>query len=376
MNAQYEIIVIGVGGMGSATAHHLARRGVDVLGLERFDVPHTEGSSHGITRIIRLPQYEDPAYVPLVRRSLELWRELDERAPRQLFHRTGTVDFGHPGSDLVRGAKESCEVHGIDHEVLSGTEVVERFPGYSIPGDYRAVYQPEGGFLHSEQCIVAHTEAAHRNGATIRARERVEGWTADGSGVRVSTDRGEYTAETLVATAGAWTGQLLPALAPYLEPERQVLGWFQPTAPDHFAPDQFPVFVADVPEGHYYGFPVYEIPGFKLGKFNHREETGSPAEIGHEPTREDEHLLRRFAEAYVPGGNGPTMKLSTCMFTNTPDEDFLIDTHPDHENVVVGAGFSGHGFKFATVVGEILADLATAGVTEHPIDTFGLSRFE
>jgi sarcosine oxidase len=376
MDSQHDVIVLGVGGMGSATACALARRGVDVLGLERYDVPNAEGSSHGITRIIRLPQYEDPAYVPLVREALDLWRDLEDGYPRNLLYRTGTLDFGPPDSEVFAGSKESCEVHGIDHQVLTGRDLTERVGGYDVPPEYRAVYQPDGGFLHSEQCIVAHTEAAHEHGATIRARERVVDWEAGESGVRVSTDRDDYTAETLVVTAGAWTGTLLPALADYLEPERQVLGWFQPTDREQFAPERFPVFVAEVPEGHYYGFPVCEVPGFKIGKYHHQGETGSPIQVSREPTQEDEDLLRQFTERYVPAGAGPTMRLLTCMFTNTPDEDFVLDTHPDHDNVVVGAGFSGHGFKFASVVGEILADLALDCDTDYSTDIFELSRFE
>lgn len=369
-----DAIVVGVGGMGSAATYHLAKRGLDVVGLERYDVPHARGSSHGVTRIIRLPQYEDPSYVPLVQRAMELWQDLDEGWDVPLLHQVGSVDVAHPDGELASDSKTSCEVHDIPHEVLSGADLSRRFPGYEIPDDYRAVYQPDGGFLHAEQCTVAHVEAAHRHGGTVRARERVEAWHATESGVRVETDRRTYAAESLVVTAGAWTGQLLPALDPYLEPERQVLGWFQPHR-SAFDPDQFPVFVAEAPDGHYYGFPVYHVPGFKLGKFNHRNETGQPDELKTEPDREDERILREFTETYFPDAAGPTIRLATCMFTNTPDEDFIIDRHPDHPNVVVGAGFSGHGFKFASVVGELLADVAQEGETAHDVDRFELSRF-
>ncbi len=372
----YDTIVVGVGGMGSATASHLAERGVDVLGIERFDIPHTEGSSHGVTRIIRVPQFEDPAYVPLVRRSLDLWKQLEDGHADQLFYETGTLDFGPPDGEVFAGSKESCDVHGIDHTVLTGRDLTDRLGGYDVPHEYRAVYQPDGGFLHSEQCIVAHTRAAHAAGARIQARERVVDWAASESGVRVSTDRDDYAADQLVTTAGAWTGTLFPGLAEHLEPERQVLGWFQPTDPGQFTRENFPVFVADVPEGNYYGFPVFEVPGFKIGKHHHQGETGSPVQVGREPTQEDEQLLREFARQYVPAGTGPTMRLSSCMYTNTPDRDFILDSHPDHANVVVGAGFSGHGFKFASVVGEILADLTLEGGSDHPVDLFGLSRFE
>jgi sarcosine oxidase len=370
-----DVIVVGVGGMGSAATSHLARQGLDVIGLERYDIPHSQGSSHGLTRIIRLPQYEGPAYVPLVRRAMELWQDLDRKADASLLHQVGSVDFSHPDCDLASDSERSCEVHDIPHEVLSGADLSRRFPGYEIPEEYRAVYQPDGGFLHAEQCTVAHVQAAHRHGATVRARESVEDWHATESGVRVTTDRGSYAADTMVVTAGAWTGQLLPAFSEYLEPERQVLGWFQPQVPE-FDPDGFPVFVGEVPEGHYYGFPVYNVPGFKLGKFNHRNETGTPAELKREPDREDERLLREFTESYFPEAAGPTMRLSTCMFTNTPDEDFIIDRHPNHHNVVVGAGFSGHGFKFASVVGEVLASIAVDDEPDQDLDLFDLSRFE
>jgi sarcosine oxidase len=372
-----DVVVLGVGGMGSATVYHLARRGHDVVGIERYDVPHSHGSSHGISRIIRLPQYEDPAYVPLVERAFDLWDELDAGHPHPLLHRVGSVDAGpDDGESVYAGSKLACETHDIDHEDLTASELNERFPGYDLPPDHRAVYQPDGGFLHPEQCIVAHVQAAQARGATVRACETAEG--RDATGVRSSarTDRAEYAADRLVVTAGAWTGRLLPALSHLLEPERQVLGWFQPTDPDRFAPERFPVFVADVAEGHFYGFPTYRVPGFKVGKFNHRGETGAPAELARDPDAADERLLREFTERYFPDAAGPTMRLSTCMFTNTPDGDFLLDTHPDHASVVVGAGFSGHGFKFASVVGEILADLAESGETSHGIGPFRIDRFD
>ena len=371
----YDTIVLGVGGMGSAAAYHLAARGQDVLGIERYDIPHTQGSSHGITRIIRKPLFEDSGYVPLVQRSLDLWTDLEESYGRQLLYRTGSIDFGPPDSEVVRGSERSCAVHDLDHTILTGEELTARPGAHDVPDDYRAVYQPDGGFLHSDQCIVAHVEGAHDHGATIRAREAVTDWTADESGVQVTTDRGEYAADTLVVTAGAWTGRLCPAVAEYLAPERNVLGWFQPTDPAQFDRENFPVFVADVPKGNFYGFPTFEVPGFKFGKHHHRGETGTPEELAREPTRDDEAILRSFADRYMPAGTGPTMRLSTCMYTNTPDRDFILDFHPDHPNVVLGAGFSGHGFKFASAVGEVLADLAVAGGTDHPTGMFELSRF-
>jgi sarcosine oxidase len=374
MDRSYDAIVLGVGGVGSAAIAHLAERGANVLGLERYDVPHGYGSSHGITRIIRLAYYEHPNYVPLLRRAYKLWRDLEVDHDRQLLYRTGSVDAGPAGGPLVEGSKRSCEDHDIEYEQLSSAELTDRYPGYRLPADHEAIYQPDGGFLLPEQCIVAHVERAHRAGATIRARERVVGWHPTEDGVRVETDASVYEADRLVVTAGAWAAQFVDALDGIAVPERQVLAWFQPNDPALFAPDRFPVWNLQVPDGRYYGFPVYGVPGTKLGRYHHREETVDPDAFEREPTQADEQLLREFAERYFPDGAGPTMRLETCLFTNTPDEHFVLDALPDHPEVVVGAGFSGHGFKFASVIGEILADLALEGDTEHPIGMFSLDR--
>ncbi|WP_224336506.1 N-methyl-L-tryptophan oxidase [Haloprofundus halobius] len=372
-----DAIVLGVGGMGSAASYHLARRGLDVLGLERYDVPHTHGSSHGITRIIRRAYYEHPSYIPLIERAYELWDDLAERSGRPVIHRTGSVDAAPEGNVVFEGSLRSCEEYDIPHEVLTGAELGERFPGYALPDNYLALYQPDGGFVVPEQAIVAHVEAAQREGAEIRAREPVDGWeeTPDG-GVRVETADATYEADRLVLAAGAWNCKFADALDGLAVPERQVLAWFQPKTPRLFQPAEFPVWNLSVPEGRFYGLPVYDVPGMKLGKYHHRDEQVDPDEWNTEPDPEDEALLHSFAERYFPEGAGPTMRLATCMFTNSPDEHFILDTLPEHPQVAVGAGFSGHGFKFASVVGEVLADLAVDGETDHPIEMFRFDRFD
>lgn len=375
MSKRYEVIVVGVGGMGSAAAYHLASRGVDTLGIERFDIPHKQGSSHGVTRIIREGQYEDPEYVPLARRSYELWRELEAETGRDLLYVTGGVDAGPPDGDVVPNSKVSCRAHDIDHEVLSGAEVNERFPGYDIPDDHRAVYQPESGFLVPEQCIIAHVEAAQAHGAQIRARETVTDVTEEADGVRVTTDRGTYRADEAIVTAGAWAREFLPSLAERLAPVRQVLAWLQPTDPPQFDPDVFPVFIHETETERFYGFPQFDVPGFKFARFNHFDEEVDPDAMPREPRREDEEMLRAYAERYFPTGVGPTMRLSTCLFTNTPDGHFVVDAAPDRSHVTVGAGFSGHGFKFASTIGETLADLALEGRTKREVDLFAADRF-
>jgi sarcosine oxidase len=377
MPEDYEVIVIGVGGMGSATAYHLASKGIDTLGLEKYDIPHAMGSSHGVTRIIRKAQYEHPAYVPLVQRSYDLWRELESETGRDLLHITGGIDAGPPESPVFTESKRSSELHEIDHEILTGDEVNERFPGYDIPSDHRAVYQPDSGFLVPEQSIIAYVEAAQAMGADIRAREPVAEFEVQADDrVRVTTSKGTYEADKLVLTAGAWARQFLPDFEDQVVPVRQVLAWLQPSDPELFDASNFPVFVHGTKDNHYYGFPQHDVPGFKFGKFNHMEEIVDPDEMDREPRPDDEELLRSYARQNFPKGSGPTMQLSTCMFTNTPDEHFILDTLPEHPQITVGAGFSGHGFKFASAIGEILADLATTGDTSHEIDLFSIDRFE
>jgi sarcosine oxidase len=372
---RYDAIVLGVGGMGSAALYHLARRGRRVLGLERFDVPHELGSSHGVTRIIRLAYYEHPSYVPLLRRAYALWRELERGAGERLLLVTGSVDAGPPGSVVFEGSRRSCEAHGLPHEVLTGAELSRRFPGYRLPPETMAVLQPEGGFLLPERCIVAHVTAAQARGAEVHARERVLGWEPRSGGVRVETERGRYEADRLVVTAGAWAGALIPELAGLAVPERQVLAWFQPRRRTSFTPARFPVFNVLVEEGRYYGLPVYGVPGFKVGRYHHLGEQGDPDRIDRAPHPADEELLRAFAGRYFPDGAGPTMALKVCLFTNTPDEHFIVDHHPRHPEVVVASPCSGHGFKFCSVIGEIVADLAERGETAHDIALFRLGRF-
>ncbi len=377
MSKPYDVIVVGLGGMGSATAWQLARRGQRVLGLERFDIPHAMGSSHGVNRIIRLPYYEDPAYVPLLRRAYELWREAEAATGERLLILTGSIDAGPEDGELFQGALTSARMHELPHEVLTGSEVNARFPGYRLPSETRAVFQPEGGFIASERAIVAHCRAAQEAGADLRARERVLGWEArpGAEGVTVTTDRGRYEAARLVLAAGAWMADLAPVLAGRAVPERQVLAWLQPTRPELFTLERFPVFNLAVEEGRYYGFPVYEIPGFKFGRYHHRDEHCTAEEMRREVDVEDERILRDFSARYFPDGNGATMGLRACMFTNTPDEHFILDLHPEHRQVMLASPCSGHGYKFCSVVGEILADLATGdGATRHGIDFLRMKR--
>jgi sarcosine oxidase len=373
---RYHTIVIGVGGMGSSTLYHLAKRGKRVLGLERFDVPHDMGSSHGYTRIIRLAYYEHPSYVMLLKRAYELWHEVEARSGEKLLYTTGSIDAGPADSWVFKGSLQSCIEHDLPHEVYTGVELAERFPGYRLPQETLALFQPQGGFLAPERCIVAHCFAAMELGAEVHGREAVTGWEALGDdGVRVHTTRASYEADSLVITAGAWNDRMLAFLRGLAVPERQALAWFQPERPELFRPDNFPVFNLLVEEGRFYGFPVHGVPGFKIGKYHHLEESGAPEDLDRDVTPADEAVLRDCTSRYFPKAGGPTMTLKTCMFTNAPDGHFILDLHPEHPQVAYASACSGHGFKFASVIGEVLADLALYRQTRHNIELFTHARF-
>jgi sarcosine oxidase len=373
--AEYDVIIVGVGGMGSAAVYEVARRGQRVLGLERYDIPHELGSSHGVNRIIRLAYFEHPSYVPLLRRAYELWRELERTTGERLLYITGSVDAGAPDSRTVAGSLRSCQIHQLPHEVLDGTELNTRFPGYRLPRDMTAVYQPDGGFVLSERAIVNFVEAAHALGAEVHAREPVSAWEIDGETVVVRTTAAVYRARRLVVTAGPWAAALVPEMQALARAERQVLLWAQPLRPELFRLDIFPVFNLDSPEGHFYGFPVFGVPGFKIGRYHHRGEAVDPDHMNRGCDSDDEAVIREGIRRYFPDGDGPTMAMKTCLFTNSPDEHFIIDVHPAMPHVIVAAGFSGHGFKFCSVVGEILAELALNGETRSDIGLFRVSRF-
>jgi sarcosine oxidase len=373
---RFDAIVLGVGGMGSSAVFHLARRGKRVIGLERFDVLHPFGSSHGLNRIIRLAYSEHPSYVPLLRRAYELWHELEDLDGRQLLFTTGNLEGGLPDGGVIEGAVVAAELHDLPHEVLSGAEASRRWPAYHLPDDFRVLFQPDGGFVASEDSILAHVRGALANGAEIHWRESVLEWgPSTEGGVWVQTDRGRYEADRLVISAGAWAGRLVPGLAELAVPERQVLAWLQPTRPELFALGAMPVFLLQVEEGRYYGFPEWGIPGFKFGRFHHLEERVDPDAMDREPNDRDEEILRAFARRYFPDGEGPTVALKACLFTNTPDEHFILDVHPDFPQVAVAAGFSGHGFKFCSVVGQIMADLVEGRDTGFDLDLFRWDRF-
>jgi sarcosine oxidase len=371
---QWDAIVVGLGGMGSAAAAMLARRGARVLGLEAFERLHSRGSSHGRSRIIREAYFESPDYVPLVRRAYALWRELEQMTGRRLLQITGGLNIGRSESDFVRGALESARRYAIPHEVLDASEVRRRFPPFQLPNDVVAVYEGSAGILDPEACVEAFQSVAADASATLRFGERVTGWRVDGETVVVDTERGREHAERLVLTPGPWAPQVLAGLGLPLTVRRVVNVHVEPTESVRSSAERLPVYVMDVEEGDYYGFPWLPGQGIKFG----RHDDGEPCSA--ETVRRDVSAgevaaLQRVLDRYAPGAARTVLRAVTCLYTMTPDAHFVLDRHPDWPQVVIGCGFSGHGFKFASVIGEILAELALDGRTQHPIGFLSLGRF-
>jgi sarcosine oxidase len=364
VSRRYDVVVVGVGTMGSAALYHLARRGCRVLGLEQFGVAHEHGSMHGETRIIRLAYHEHPAYVPLVRRAYELWRELDAT----LVHTVGLLDIGAADSWLITGSSRSCLAHSLGHELLDADELRSRFPEHVAPRDHVGLLQPDGGYVEAERAVRAHAQAAVASGAELRTGERVLGWGASGKGLEVRTDAASYSADRLVLAPGAWAAALFRLAADLFAPTRQVIAWFETAAPS-----SAPVFIAEE-EGNAVFYGITRTGRLKLGLMHHPGGSAGPDAVDRRAREDELSALREFAGRRLHGV-GRLVDAQVCLFTNTPDKHFVIDLHPKAENVVLVSACSGHGFKFAPAVGEIAADLALEGGTRRPIDFLRLGRF-
>jgi sarcosine oxidase len=375
LRSSFDLAVIGLGVMGSAALAALAHRGGRVVGIDRFAPGHDRGSSHGATRVIRLAYFEHPSYVPLLRAAYPLWRELEARSGAPLLTVTGIVEMGAPTSELVAGTLQSARLHGLPHEVLDAPGVMKRFPAFRLPDDFIGVFQPDGGVLHAEPAVAAFQSVARQGGAELRTEDRVLAVKPDGDGVRVTTERGEVRAGCAIVAAGPWIQTLLPQLTVPLRVTRQVLTWFAPVRHTHqFAADCFPAFLLQNPGGFFYGF-LADATGLKIAKHHHLDETVDPDHWGRTVSAADETVIRNMLKTHMPDADGPLVAARTCLYTMTPDGDFILDRLPECPRIVVASPCSGHGFKFAPVIGEILADLAITGRTDYDISRFSLKRF-
>jgi sarcosine oxidase len=374
----YDAIVAGLGGMGSAAAYQLAGRGRRVLGLERYTPAHDRGSSHGQSRMIRQAYFEDPSYVPLLFRAYELWEQLERETGVDLMMLGGGLMIGPPESRTFTGSKATADEYGLPYEVLDAVELKRRYPVFEPTEDTIALFEEKAGIVRPEAAVRAHLDRATAMGADLRFGEPILTWEPVDSGVRVETASGAYEAERLVVTAGAWAPKLLEDLGLPLEVTRQILFWFDPVGGiEPFLPGRFPVYIWEPEDGNsFYSMPAHDGPdgGVKVAFFRADGTPADPDTVDREVHDHEVDFIRSYLERYVPALDGELLYARTCMYTNTPDEHFVISTHPEYPQVAIAAGFSGHGFKFCGVVGEILADLVTDGRTDHPIDLFSPTR--
>lgn len=378
----YDAIVLGVGSMGSATCYYLARQGYTVLGLEQFDIPHELGSHAGQSRIIRKAYFEHPDYVPLLERAYQNWKSLEAETGAQLYFKTGLLYFGKPEHALIKGLRESATKYSIRVDDLSEQEQGRQFPQFRIPSGYDRLIEPDAGFVVPERSVLLYTQRAMQSGATIRTKEKTLEWKKSGSTITVKTTKGTYECKKLIITAGPWASKMVPNLSRNLKVTRQMVAWVKPKNWSTFELGTFPCWtIADHEKsGIYYGFPILPVDkfggpiGLKLAHHVHGT-VSDPDSINRTPTQQDEASLIYALNKFMPEGYESTHMMKTCMYTNTPDENFILDFVPGYQDVVVATGFSGHGFKFASVVGEIMTDLAMKGSTTQPIGFLNAKRF-
>ncbi|WP_028745856.1 N-methyl-L-tryptophan oxidase [Rhizobium mesoamericanum] len=379
MTAGFDVAVIGLGAMGSAALSFLAARGAKTIGIDAYFPAHALSSSHGDSRLIRLGYFEDPSYVPLLQRAYRNWRDLETRLRADVLTITGVLQIGADDGKVVAGTRASCRMHGLPHEVLDRADMARRFPAFQLDEDEIAVLDPQGGYLRPEVAVMGYLKLAAQDGAVLHFGERVTVIETSDGGVKIRTADGQYRAKKVVVATGSWIAELVPQLQAHAVPIRQVVAWYQPR--DGFAtePQRMPCFLRDEgAEGSYFGFPAIGVDGVKVGRHAHFREPIDPNQPNPPVNDADTSLLDGFISKRVPAAAGLRVNAVTCRYTMLPSEDFLLDLAPGNPNVVVASPCSGHGFKFTSVVGEILADLALEGGTNLPIAAFSfdaMNRF-
>ena len=371
----FDVAVIGCGGMGCGALYHLAKRGVKVCGIEQYGIAHNLGSSHGETRIIRKAYFEHPDYMPLLNRSYELWDDLAQETGKKLMVQNGLIVGGKPDSETIVNLEKCYQKYSEPHECWTVAETRKRFPQFRIPEDSTVFYDPFGGFLFVETCVQVHLEAAQKLGAELFTSEKVLEWRRDRDGFCIQTTNGEIFADRLVLSMGAWSKNYLAQLGIQIDIWRKEVYWFRSHNLASFKPDQFPVYFFETSYGTFYGFPAINEKGLKIAEHSKSNIIETADEVNRNLESLDEEELLRFLSEYIPNAGQERTDYSVCMYSKTSDDDFILDNHPQDSNIVLAAGFSGHGFKFTPIVGEIMADLTLNGTTEHPIDFLRLSRF-
>ena len=373
MKQTADVIVIGIGGVGSAAISHLASAGANVIGIDRFPPGHDHGSSHGGTRIIRTAYFEHPDYVPLAQVAWQQWEELKQKTGQDLIMTTGLFVTGRPDSEAVQGTLQAAKQHGLEVETLSRSEADARWTGFRFSDDEMAVFEKQAGILNVEECVKAHARTAQQNGAIMNTGESAFRWGSNGSTVFVESDRGHYEAGTLIITAGAWAGSLLRGLPVELHVLRKVQVWM---ATEQGSYCDSPVFYFDRSEGAFYGCRTAEPGLVKVARHTGGEPVDDPSLVRRVVDADDLRPISNFAASTMTGFSPTPVRASTCLYTMSADGHFIVDQHPEHENVYFAAGLSGHGFKFTNVLGQALSDFAMHGNTELPVGFLSLKRFE
>jgi sarcosine oxidase len=371
----YDAVVVGLGGMGSAALYHLARRGVRCCGIEQYGIAHSRGSSHGEARIIRKAYFEHPDYLPLLERAYGLWHELEEQSGTRLLVQCGLLLAAPAGSATLEGLERCYRTHDLPHERLQAGEACARYPQFKLDDSQQCFFDPQGGYLHVEACVQQHLALARDAGAVVRLDEPVQGWDSLRGVSRVLTANGVIEAKRIILTAGPWSGQVVRDLGIPLQILRKVQLWYDTPNLADYRLGAFPAYFVETPYGGFYGFPAIGTLGIKVAEHTGGDPVMDPGRLKRDLRPDDETKILRFLSETFPGLQPRRTRHSVCMYTMSPDENFIIDRHPQYEDVVFAAGFSGHGFKFASVVGEILADLATEGTTRHPIGFLRAGRF-
>lgn len=378
---KYDVIVLGVGSMGSATCYHLAKKGYKVLGLEQFEIPHEQGSHAGQSRIIRKAYGEASSYVPLLERAYENWKTLESETGAQVYYKTGLVYFGAARDPFLETVKQSSAKYKIQVNNLTAKQCSDKYPQFKLPADFQRLEEPDAGLLTPERSILLFVQEALFKGAVIRTKEQVLEWKHEKGTVTVKTNSGTYQASKLVITAGPWAGKMMPALAPKLKVARQALAWVKPKKWDNFVLGKFPCWILENNEYDFYGFPILPVGkfggplGLKLALHSPGGDVTDPDAVNRNTKEVDERVLIQFLNQFMPDGYESILVMKTCLYTNSPDQDFILDYLPDFDkDVAFASGFSGHGFKFASVIGEIMADLAINGSTRLPIDFLRAKR--
>lgn len=365
---RFDVIVAGAGGMGTAAAAHLARRGVGVLALDRFSPGHARGSSHGQTRLIRLAYFEHPDYVPLLMLARDLWRNLERETGANLLAECGLLSSGPADGTVIAGTLRSARDHGLAVDAMTAREAMARWPAFTIPDDWASVFERDAGHLAVEACVRAHADVALRHGAAIEAECEIRGWRVEGNSVLVETTRETLSCGRLVLCPGPWASALLGLPAIPFTVLRKSLFWYRPSA--GLAPQAaavLPAFAFDTPRGFFYGFPMLDARGVKVAEHTGGREVADPLACDRRIDAGEQATIESWLVAHVPGVGTTRTAHEVCLYTMSPDHHFVVGMHPDHPQVAIAAGFSGHGFKFASVIGEVLADFALTGSTPHPV---------